>query len=99
MSFKKYIFKKVLRKTDIISRWGGEEFLILLPQTDIEEAYKVAEKIRNFVEKEVFGDGIKVTISIGVGSIKEGVEVRDLLTKIDKKLYEAKNMGRNRVIK
>ncbi len=96
-----------LRSTDLIGRYGGEEFLVLLPETDIAGAASVAEKIRNLVQgtSVALDDGtqVGVTISIGLASLQEDhprqerLTSRDLIAAADRSLYEAKNAGRNRV--
>lgn len=91
------IVKKNIRKSDYLIRWGGEEFLILLPETDIESAIKVAEKLRTLVENYQFKDIGKVTISLGVAQIKTGEKLDHAIKRADEALYLAKNRGRNRV--
>ena len=96
-----------LRSTDWIGRYGGEEFLLLLPETDISGAGTVAEKIRSLVQRTVVpiegGALTRVTISIGLASLEDvlpkngKVTARDLIAAADRSLYEAKNGGRNRV--
>jgi diguanylate cyclase (GGDEF)-like protein len=97
-----------LRSTDWIGRYGGEEFLLVLPETEIEGALAVAEKVRTLVEgcRERLEDGtlVSVTISIGLASLSElscprgeRVTGRDLIAAADRSLYEAKRAGRNRV--
>jgi diguanylate cyclase (GGDEF)-like protein len=83
------------RRNDIIARWGGEEFALILPQTDTEEAFKIADRIRMIVENHIFSyDNItcKITVSIGIASTKEGVDVgTDQFIRIaDEALYRAK---------
>lgn len=91
---------KRLRTTDILGRYGGEEFLILLPETDLEGAAKLAQ---NLVERiaglpaEELAPGLKITVSIGVSSYPEQVHSAEGLVSIaDQHLYQAKNSGRNR---
>jgi diguanylate cyclase (GGDEF)-like protein len=91
------ILVKNIRKTDIASRWGGEEFLILLSETNLEQAIEVAEKIRKTIEKESFPKDIRITVSIGVDSVENHEHIKDLLILVDEKLYKAKESGRNRV--
>jgi diguanylate cyclase (GGDEF)-like protein len=96
-----------LRSTDMIGRYGGEEFLVVLPETEIAGAVSVAEKIRSLVQKTSVpmedGTLVRVTISIGLASLRDGhprqerLSARDLIAAADRSLYEAKNKGRNRV--
>ncbi len=96
-----------LRSTDWIGRYGGEEFLIILPETDIAGAASVAEKIRSLVQMTSVpmddGSVARVTISIGLASLRDHLArhvrptARDLIAAADRSLYEAKNNGRNRV--
>lgn len=96
------IIKEQLRDYDIPSRYGGEEFCILLPQTGIDEAKIVADRLRSAVEKAevTVKDDKKVNITISVGlaelDIKDMPE--DLYMKADKALYDAKESGRNKVV-
>ena len=90
------------RKSDIVARMGGEEFVILLPNTDLEGARKISLILREAVEKEVIkiNDTISVsfTISIGVTVVAQNeLEIDDALNRADKALYHAKKSGRNRV--
>lgn len=99
--------KKSLRESDIPSRYGGEEFSILLPYTKLEEAYAVAERLRRSVEsapvdfredENTEAVSINVTISIGVYQFSETDTPEDLYLKADKALYKAKTTGRNKVV-
>ena len=92
----------IKRKSDWVSRYGGEEFLICLPGAELEMAIEIAEDIRKTVENNVILRGehtIKITASFGVCSIKPIVDgsVENFIECADKKLYVAKNNGRNRV--
>ena len=93
--------KDNLRVHDIIARLGGEEFCILLPYTNLEQAHKVAERLRQKIEvMPIISDGnrIKVTVSVGISLVSEGdSDGHDAIERADKKLLEAKSMGRNRV--
>lgn len=93
-----YIIKKNIRKTDYVGRWGGEEFLLILPDANIEEAGSVAEKIRDAINLWKFPVAGHQTSSFGVASFSLGDTQKELLLRADKALYEAKNKGRNRVI-
>ena len=91
------ILKESLRGADVAARYGGEEFSVLLPETAIEEAGVIAERIRGRVEQTEFPKR-RVTISIGVASISDKVgTVRELISAADKALYQAKQKGRNNV--
>ncbi|MGA1931565.1 diguanylate cyclase [Arcobacter sp. YIC-464] len=88
-----------VREHDIIVRWGGEEFLILLPETSTDGSFNVAEKIRVAIEdKEFSSKNLKLTASFGISSLKEGDDENSLLTRTDEALYEAKKTGRNKVV-
>ena len=91
--------KNNLRKTDIIGRWGGEEFLIILPFTSKDIAKKVAENLRALIEENNFSYNMnrKITISIGVTEFSKSKSVEDTLLLVDNLLYKAKENGRNRV--
>jgi len=93
--------KAKLRKTDLIGRYGGEEFAVLLPDTDEESAIKVAERLRKTVEKkpvETDHGSIFITISLGVTTVDENApELAILLDHADTAMYTAKQAGRNRV--
>ncbi|HZQ24715.1 MAG TPA: diguanylate cyclase [Terriglobales bacterium] len=93
------MFHQQLRKIDVVCRYGGEEFAILLAQTSARHAYSVAEKLRRLVESWQFpGVPRAVTISVGSATYPENGVTRDELVKAaDAGLYAAKQMGRNRV--
>ena len=91
-----------LRESDVIARWGGEEFLILLPSLNVQEAYWVAEKLRKCVAEQVIEappHSVKVTITCGVADIKDYDSVDACIHAVDKKLYVGKESGRNAVVK
>lgn len=92
------IFTKNSRDSDICSRWGGEEFLIVASNTDLDKAFLFAENIRKSVENHDFNLNQKVTVSIGIATIKENQNQRELLKIADEALYKAKSSGRNRSI-
>jgi len=94
--------RKNARETDIPIRYGGEEFMVLLPNTGIAGAQKLAEKIRTTCEKKKYDDGknsTTVTVSIGIASIKQHhlTESKEIIACADKALYRSKAEGRNRV--
>jgi len=97
------ICRNTLREVDIIGRVGGEEFAILLPETDKMEANDVAERLRaNIANTEIeisSGVLIHITVSIGISALgPDSKHIDDLLNMADKALYEAKNSGRNKVV-
>ena len=95
-------FRDGTRTQEYIARWGGEEFLILLPETPVDGTMIVAQRLRNKIqdEKIVFGkEEISVTMSFGIGEFNPSLSIEDNLEAIDKKLYEAKRSGKNCVKK
>lgn len=92
------LIRGLIRQGDLLIRWGGEEFLILLPTTLIEEAGPFAERIRVEVEQEQFAAAGLITISLGVAQLREGDSTDTLLKRVDNALYQAKHEGRNRVV-
>ena len=91
------VVKENLRKTDVVGRWGGEEFVVLLPGSDSEEAKAVAEKLRKRLEALGMGSKVRITASFGVAELKDGDDPLRLILKADKALYTAKRRGKNRV--
>lgn len=92
------IIRQNVRETDYVGRWGGDEFLIILPQTNFEKAGTVAERIRDSINFCEFPVAKHQTCSLGVASYSMGDDQDKLLLRSDKALYEAKNSGRNRVV-
>lgn len=95
------LLQKTIREVDILARIGGEEFAIILPQTGIEEASKLAERIRQCIEAESIKHDqlqINITASFGIAACTvEGDDLDKMLTKADDALYIAKKKGRNQV--
>ena len=88
----------VLRTSDLIGRWGGEEFVVIAPETDEVAAEQLAERCRAELEAHGFAQVPEgVTVSIGVASFRPDDVARDLVKRADDALYEAKRAGRNRV--
>jgi len=93
----------IIRETDLLFRWGGEEFVILLPHTGVDEAAALGERIRAAVADRPFAAGdshhtVAVTVSVGVAGTGEGPANPDaLLARADAACYRAKEAGRNRV--
>lgn len=90
------ILKEQCRKTDIIGRWGGEEFLVICLDTDISGATHLAQKIREFTQNYKFDIVKKVTVSLGISQLQENDNINTLLKRVDINLYKAKESGRNK---
>lgn len=95
------VIREELRTQDLIGRWGGEEFLIILPDTDSSRARASAERIRNaFLERDwraIIGGDADVTISVGVSELRAGEDLSTAVSRADEALYRGKTGGRNRV--
>ncbi|WKY47584.1 sensor domain-containing diguanylate cyclase [Eubacteriaceae bacterium ES3] len=89
--------EEMLRQTDILVRWGGEEFAILMPETTLEAGIAVSERIRQVLESFEHPDAKIVTASFGVAQRARHEEMLSFFTRADEALYEAKETGRNRV--
>lgn len=92
------LMKKNLRKGDVLARWGGEEFLIMLPDTDVNGARIMTEKIRKAIADEHFhlaGENFSVTMTFGLAQHEIDNSIEDSLKKADNALYEGKKTGRN----
>ncbi|MFA5794098.1 MAG: sensor domain-containing diguanylate cyclase [Candidatus Brocadiia bacterium] len=90
----------VLRPSDLVGRWGGDEFVIIVPNVDQEHLYSIAHKLRAFVEQSSFSIGnntVKVTVSIGATIARTGDTMESLVKRADKLVYRSKSDGRNRV--
>ena len=99
-SFVRVVTKNV-RLSDIVGRWGGEEFLVLLPETDYKGALLAAEKIRKMVEREVFyyhKQSLNITVTIGVSNLNVRKPLEKAVAEADAAMYRGKEDGRNRVV-
>ncbi|MEX3775988.1 diguanylate cyclase [Pseudomonas sp. MYb118] len=88
-----------LRHADIVCRWGGEEFIVLLKDTDGETGLKIAEKIRQHVEQQRYaynGHALQLTVSIGLSTLQPDETLHTLISRADHAMYRAKQSGRNR---
>lgn len=91
--------QKYIRSTDIFGRWGGEEFLVICPNTKIEDASHLAEKLRREIEKISSELDYQLTLSFGISRAEEDdIDAYSIVKRADEKLYEAKESGRNRVV-
>ncbi|NDV25611.1 GGDEF domain-containing protein [Desulfovibrio sp. JC010] len=87
-----------LRQSDLLGRWGGEEFVIICPETDLDAVLKMAEKLRSRVADHAFDGAGRVTASFGVTQFIAGDSQRSLMKRADDALYLAKKKGRNMVL-
>lgn len=87
----------MLRGTDVLGRWGGEEFLLLLPNTGPTGAKRLSERLRKLLEKHEFHGNIRITASLGVAGSREGESLASIVDRADAAMYRAKQQGRNRV--
>jgi diguanylate cyclase (GGDEF)-like protein/PAS domain S-box-containing protein len=92
------IVRSVVRSSDMFTRWGGEEFLILQVETDFEDTVSLAERIRHKVKEASFKDVGRVTISLGVAKYQNQESIESLVKKADDAMYRAKEEGKNTVV-
>lgn len=92
------VAKDIMRPTDLLVRWGGEEFLVVAPDTDAAHGFALAEMIRLAIEKTPIEGCHPVTVSMGVSLIGVGESLENALGRADAALYQAKDTGRNRSI-
>lgn len=86
---------RTLRNIDIVCRWGGEEFVVLLPTASIKNAKILAHKIKEYIESLEIDVAGHVTASFGVACVQQGESMQELVERADRALYLAKNSGRN----
>jgi two-component system cell cycle response regulator len=97
------LLRSNLRDVDVVCRYGGDEFVVLLPETDLEMARVTADKLRTSVETHPFPNldspelTLKVTVSVGVSTLDPDLSEDDLIHRADSALYRAKKAGRNRI--
>jgi diguanylate cyclase (GGDEF)-like protein len=94
------IFQSNTRKNDLVARYGGEEFVIAFPETPLEQAVNLCERLREFISNHTWHEinpDLRVTMSMGLNSDLNLDNFEQMLAVADDKLYEAKNAGRNRV--
>jgi diguanylate cyclase (GGDEF)-like protein len=91
------ILKTEIRESDHVGRWGGEEFLVICPETDIDGAYTLAEKLRKTINEYKFTNVGHRTASFGVTTCTDDCTFENMINRADKALYTAKSDGRNKV--
>lgn len=95
------LIRSSLRTQDVVGRWGGEEFLLILPETDLRGGRKLAEKLRKTIETTPFVYGknlLHITITSGVSVYNVPQEIKKIIKRSDEAMYEGKNKGKNCVI-
>jgi len=92
-----HIVQDNIRKMDYFVRWGGEEFMIISSETDLQKAYALAERIRIMIEQKRFKNNRKVTVSFGVTEFRKSDTENSFIKRADDAMYKAKKRGRNRV--
>jgi diguanylate cyclase (GGDEF)-like protein/PAS domain S-box-containing protein len=92
------ILRKNTRECDICSRWGGEEFMVLMPGSNIQTAYEIAERIRISSQNELSINNEAISCSIGVAQVRDDESYEELFNRVDQYLYEAKSTGRNKTV-
>jgi len=88
----------IIRDSDVLARWGGEEFIILVPENDKAAIVPFAEKLRSLIEKHPFSIKTQVTCSFGVAQYMEEESKDDFIKRADQAMYKAKEEGRNKVV-
>jgi diguanylate cyclase (GGDEF)-like protein len=94
------IMRSMIRKQDIVARWGGEEFILLLPEAPLQGGIKVAESIRSRMEKEIFqfnNHELSITLTFGVSEYEGAIGIDACIKKADEGLLSGKQKGKNRV--
>lgn len=95
------MLREPLRDEDIVARWGGNEFMILLPTANSEAAVNIAERLRakaTEIEMQAQGDRLRISLSVGIASIDKCTGIDDLMSTAENGLYLAKHMGRDMVV-
>ena len=93
------IVKDQSREHDVLIRWGGEEFMVLCPKTNLDEACILAERFRKGIEEHQFKKLIRVTASFGVTALNDRESLRSQINRVDGSLYASKRQGKNQVTK
>lgn len=94
------IITEALRMPDKIGRYADDEFILIMPQTEIDDAYKIADRVHNLISEQEFdidGDTASITTSVGVTEYKQDDDLKSLLSRVQKGVDESRNAGRDRV--
>ena len=91
------MLRHTIRATDVAGRWGGEEFIVVMPFSSFSDAVRIAERIRQALERQKFPQGVEVTTSIGISGCRSADSWESWLCRADAALYKAKTSGRNQV--
>lgn len=92
------VIKKQIRKSDIVARFGGEEFIILLPETNLDKAKKFAARLKTAIHSDSMLKRYHVTVSGGISQYKDQEDRKKLKERVDKALYQAKETGRDKFV-
>jgi len=92
------VIRKQIRKSDIVARFGGEEFIILLPETNLEKAKKFAARLKTAIHSDAMLKRYHVNVSGGISQYKDQENRKKLKERVDKALYQAKETGRNKFV-
>jgi len=93
------VIKHSVRNTDLAFRYGGEEFVVLLPNTSLKDAVSIAKRIKDAIPQNVKLDNTPVTVSGGIGEYDKKEDFKEFFKRVDNALYEAKRKGKNQIIK
>jgi polar amino acid transport system substrate-binding protein len=91
------VVSSTIRKNDHFGRWGGEEFIVILPNTDIKKAKEIAEKIKNTIYSYDFEINKNISCSFGVTQVQSNDNEDSIITRVDNAMYEVKEDGKNSV--
>lgn len=91
------VLKQAIRSTDLLGRWGGDEFMVVVPQTSQKSILTVAESIKQSLQNYQFDYDVSMTSSIGVTLFRENDDVESMIQRVDKALYNSKNQGKNKI--
>jgi len=92
------LVKNTIRQVDFFARWGGEEFIILLPSTSKSNATELTERIQRLIEGSSFYGYERITCSFGITNLTEADDFNSFVQRADQLLYKAKNVGKNVVV-